>query len=99
MIGRVLEMERGPLAVAAARALGRVGGTPAIVQLREAEARAPKDAQLRKAAREAIAVIRGRLTGADEGQVSLAGAEPGRVSLATDPGGRVSLPGNRPGPE
>jgi hypothetical protein len=91
MIGRVLEMERGELAVAAARALGHVGAAPSIVLLREAEARTPREAALGKAAREAIAEIRSRLSGAEAGQVTLADGDEGRVSLTDDQGGRVAL--------
>ena len=91
VIARVLSLEAGALALAAARALGRCGTVAHIALLREVEARAPKDTQLRKAARDAVAVIRGRLIGADEGQVSLAGDDAGQVSLTRDDGGRMSL--------
>jgi hypothetical protein len=92
VIGWVLATERGALAVAAARALGRAGSRPALVLLREAEERLAGDGALKQAVDEAVAAIRGRLVGAGEGQVSLAGDEPGRVSLAADEAGRVSLP-------
>lgn len=92
MIGRVLEMERGELAIVAARALGAVGAAPSIVLLREAEARTPRDAALGRASREAIAAIRSRLSGAEAGQVTLAGDDAGHVSFAGDEAGRVSVP-------
>jgi hypothetical protein len=91
-IGQVLATESGALAAAAARGLGRVGAMPALALLREAEERLPRDRALRQAVAEAVSAIRGRLVGAEEGQVSLAGDEPGRVSLAADEAGRVSMP-------
>jgi hypothetical protein len=67
----------------AARALGRIGTAASVPPLREAEP------ALGRAAREAIASIQSRLTGAAEGQLSVAGPS-GEVSLAEDERGRVS---------
>jgi hypothetical protein len=89
----VLGAADGPLAAAAARALAGVGSAASIVILREAEQRLPRDRALRRAVADAVAAIRSRLVGAEEGQVSLAGGEPGRVSLPDGESGRVSIPG------
>src|SRR6185436_5845866 len=59
----------------------------------------PRDKDLHRAARQAIAEIQSRLQGASPGQLSLAGAEGGQLSLAeggelslaTDPAGQFSL--------
>jgi len=75
--------------LAAARALGRVGTTAAVLPLKEAETR---DAEMRRTARQAIAEIQSRLTGAAPGQLSLAGGESGQLSLAEGEAGRLSLP-------
>jgi hypothetical protein len=91
VLERVLGLTDGPLAAAAARALGHVGSAPAIVRLREAQARLAGDAALRRATREAIDAIRARLVGADAGQLALSAPEPGRVSLADESQGRLSL--------
>jgi len=83
---------RRELAVAAARALGRVGTTASVGPLREAE---EGDAEMRRAARQAIAEIQSRLMGAAPGQLSLAGGESGQLSLAEGEEGRLSLAGER----
>lgn len=75
------------VAAAAARALGNCATADEVAPLREAEARG---GDLRRAAREAIAAIQSRLTGATPGQVSLAGAS-GEVSIVDSADGRVSL--------
>jgi hypothetical protein len=75
------------VAAAAARALGSFATAAEVAPLREAEARG---GELGRAAREAIAAIQSRLTGATPGQVSLAGAS-GEVSLLDSTDGRVSL--------
>jgi hypothetical protein len=62
------------LAAAAAAALGHVGSRAAVAPLREAEERG---GALRAAARQATAQIQSRLTGAEQGQLSLAGGEAG----------------------
>jgi HEAT repeat protein len=83
---------------AAARALGRVGTTAAVVSLKERESR---DGAVRAAARQAIAEIQSRARGAAPGQLSLAGGESGRLSLAPGEQGRLSLapsPGLASGP-
>ncbi len=46
---------------------------------------------LRSAARQAIAEIQSRLSGAEPGQLSLAGGEAGQLSLSENEAGRVSL--------
>ncbi len=79
--------------VAAARALGRVGTAAAVPALKEAEA---GDGRLRHAARQAIAEIHSRLSGASPGQLSLAEGESGELSLAEDDAtGRLSLAESR----
>jgi HEAT repeat protein len=75
------------VAAAAARALGSFATVAEVAPLRETEARG---GEAGRAAREAIAAIQSRLTGATPGQVSLAGAA-GEVSLADSTDGRVSL--------
>jgi hypothetical protein len=72
---------------AAAQALGRVGTRGAVAALRQAEA----EADLRTAARQAIASIHSRLAGAGQGQLSLAEDQAGRVSLAETTAGQLSL--------
>jgi len=85
----------GPASVrrAAAKALGRVGTRNAVAGLREAEA----DKELRSAARQAIAQIRSRLTGAGQGQLSLAEDRTGRLTIAEDESGQLSLADDKPG--
>jgi hypothetical protein len=84
----------GPASVrrAAAKALGRVGTRSAVAGLREAEA----DKELRSAARQAIAQIRSRLTGAGQGQLSLAEDRTGRLTIAEDESGQLSLADEKP---
>ncbi len=120
-LAKVLAVERGPLAVAAARALGasgeasgeaplaaaldrtdeglgvvvvealgQVGSAAAVPRLRRVEETAG-DTTLRRAARQAVARIQARLTGATPGQLSLAGGESGQLSLSADEIGRVAL--------
>ncbi len=76
--------------MAAAEALGHVGGAQAVLPLKAAE-QGP-GGPLRKAVREAIARIQERLTGAHPGQLALASASEGQVALAEDERGRVALP-------
>jgi hypothetical protein len=85
-----LRHDEGPVAVAAARALGRTGTVAAVPALREA---AETGGDMRRAARQAIAEIQARLTGAEPGQLTLAGGEAGALSLADEAGepGRLSL--------
>jgi hypothetical protein len=77
---------------AAARALGRAGSTAAVLPLREVEAAHPRDAELRRVAREAVAAIQARTGGATPGRLSLAVGSSGQVSLTTDETGHVSFP-------
>src|SRR5439155_6502015 len=79
------------LRIAAARGLGRVGSASAVLPLKEAEARHAGETGFSRAAREAIAQIQERLTGASPGQLSLAAAEAGTLSLTEDERGRLSL--------
>jgi HEAT repeat protein len=102
-----LQREQADLRVAAANALSRVGSAPAVLPLKEAAERFPRDPELRRATRQAIATIQSRLQGASPGQLSLAGAEAGQLSLAeaetgqlslaTDMGGQLSFPADEPG--
>lgn len=91
VIARVLSLESGALARAAARALGRCGSPDDVPLLREVEARHPRDEELPRACRSAIAAIHARHSGASPGQLSLAHDRAGEVSLARDEAGRVSL--------
>ena len=79
------------LRIAAARGLGRVGSASAVLPLKEAEARHAGETGFSRAAREAVAQIQERLTGASPGQLSLAAAEAGTLSLTEDERGRLSL--------
>jgi hypothetical protein len=85
-----LRSEDAEVAVAAARALGRAGTVASVPPLREAMQRR---GELRSAARQAIAGIQARLTGAAPGQLSLARGDAGALSLADGAGepGRLSL--------
>jgi hypothetical protein len=78
------------VSIAAARALGRAGTVAAVPALREATSAGVRG-ELRSAARQAIAEIQARLTGAEPGQLSLAGGEAGALSLADGEPGRLSL--------
>jgi hypothetical protein len=71
----------------AARALGRIAGADAVAALHEAEARG---GDIRRAAREAIAAIKSRLTGASPGQFALIGDDTGQLSVADSTEGRLS---------
>ena len=87
-----LGSEAAEVRVAAATALGRGCSPLAVVPLRNVVGRHPLDLELRRAAREAIAKIQERVTGASPGQLSLAPDAAGQVSLAEeDERGRVSL--------
>jgi HEAT repeat protein len=83
-----LRTEDGPVSAASAEALGRAGTVAAVVPLREA---AERNGDLRRAARQAIAEIQARLSGAAPGQLSLAAGEAGALSLADGEPGRLSL--------
>ena len=78
--------------VAVAEALGRLGSAASVPPLRAAAERV-RDGEFVRAARQAVAAVQARLTGAAPGQLSLCGGEAGQVSLAEDEArGRVSLP-------
>jgi len=89
----VAALARGPsrLIVAAAEALGQLGSIGAVLPLEQAGARHWLDVGVRRAVRQAIALIQSRARGAAPGQLSLAGGEIGRVSLADDEDKRGSL--------
>ncbi len=86
------------VALTATQALGRVGTIAAVPALRQLEERGSRE--LSRAARQAIAEIQSRLTGAEHGQLSLADAEAGALSLVTaaEPG-RLSLAQEPSGPQ
>lgn len=92
-----LQGERADLRAAAADALGRVGSVAAVLPLKEASQRFWLDLDLQLAARQAIAEIQSRLSGAVPGQLSLAGMEAGQLSLAPDEAGQLSLADNQDG--
>ena len=75
---------------AAAQALGVLGTARAVLPLKDLERRGRYGVD--KAAREAIARIQARLTGATPGQLSVADDASGHVSLGDDASGRVTLP-------
>jgi HEAT repeat protein len=77
--------------LAAVVALGRSGSASAVAPLRRLET-ATTDAAHRRAARQAVAEIQERLTGATPGQLSLSEGESGQLSLTEDEAGRISLP-------
>jgi len=78
--------------VAAADALGRIGSPLSVAPLRECAGAHPLDGALRRSARQAIAGIQARVSGASPGQLSLAAEGAGQVSLAEeDQRGQVSL--------
>jgi HEAT repeat protein len=85
-------LDRGlpELRVAAARGLGKTGTVRAVPSLRKFSDVAG-DGDLRTAARQAVAEIQSRASGAAPGQLSLAQAEAGQLSLAADHAGRLSL--------
>jgi HEAT repeat protein len=85
---QALPSEDPAVSVAAVRALGRAGTVAAVAALQEA---AERGGDLRGAARQAIAEIQARATGAEPGQLSLAGGEAGAVSLADGEPGTLSL--------
>jgi HEAT repeat protein len=87
-----LEHESSEARVAAAESLGRLGSPAAVVPLREASGAHTLDGALRRAAREAIVEIQGRVKGASPGQLSLALDQSGQISLADeDTRGRISV--------
>ncbi|MET0556501.1 MAG: hypothetical protein ABW221_25920 [Vicinamibacteria bacterium] len=76
------------VAQAAAFGLGQIGTALAVPPLREAER---QRGDLRSQARQSIAAIQARLTGATPGQLSLTGGAEGQVSVVDSADGRVSL--------
>jgi hypothetical protein len=86
-----LDASTSSFAEAAARALGRCGGVAVIPDLARAEGRR---GSICRAAREAIAAIQSRLTGASPGQVALADGDAGELSVVDATDGRVSLKAN-----
>lgn len=90
---RLLNSPSKDVRLAAVEALGRIGTASSVTLLRGFSVDL-LDFDTRAAVGRAIGMIKGRLTGAEEGQVSLAAddAPEGRVSLAEDTGeGRLSL--------
>jgi hypothetical protein len=87
----IAALDREDARAAAARALAYVGTVEAVMPLMEAEARYPRDKELRLAARQTVTDIQTRLSGASRGQLSLAEGAAGHVSLAEGEGGELSL--------
>jgi len=86
--------------IAAAESLGRVGTPLAVALLREATSGRTLDGALRRATRQAIAEIQGRVSGASPGQLSLAADGAGQLTLAEeDRRGQLALSSSavRPG--
>ena len=86
-----LQREEEDLRVAAASALGRVGTAAAVLPLAEVAGGSWLDRELHRAARQAIADIQSRLSGASPGQLSLTATEAGQLSLAQAEAGQLSL--------
>ncbi|HEX3526322.1 MAG TPA: HEAT repeat domain-containing protein [Thermoanaerobaculia bacterium] len=103
---QALQHETAEVRVAAAKGLGRLGSAAAVLPLQEAAERSPRDHEIGRATRQAIADIQSRLPGDSPGQLSLASTEAGRLSLAPtevgqlsladDPAGQLSLPPGEP---
>jgi HEAT repeat protein len=84
--------ESSAVRVAAADALGRIGTPLAVVPLRNCGGGRIFEGDVGRAARQAIAAIQARVTGASPGQLSLAAGEAGQISLVDeDVRGRVSI--------
>jgi len=89
---RALDHSLAEVRVAASEALGRIGTPLSVAPLRECAGAHPLDGGLRRAARQAIAEIQARVSGASPGQLSLATEGAGQVSLVEeDQRGQVSL--------
>jgi hypothetical protein len=90
---RALDGAPAPVREAAATALGFVGSARAVLPLKGVAASSSAGGPLRRAARQAVAEIQGRLRGvASPGQLSLADPESGQLSLAgEDRRGQVSM--------
>jgi hypothetical protein len=77
------------LALAAAETLGRGGTVAAVLPLEEAAERGGRD--VRGTARQAIAEIQSRVSGASPGQLSIADGATGALSMVEDERGKISL--------
>jgi HEAT repeat protein len=86
-----LKLDSPDLREAAAEALGRVGSVKAVLPLQAAGEGHGGTRDLRRAARQAIAEIQSRLTGASPGQLSIATGEAGQLSLAESEAGQLSV--------
>jgi HEAT repeat protein len=87
-----LESESEEVRISSAAALARCGSSRSVLPLRHCASAHPLDGSLRRAARQAIAEIQARLTGASPGQLSLTEETTGQVSLVEeDQRGRLSL--------
>jgi hypothetical protein len=93
---RALERSPAELRLIAARALGAVGEVSAVLPLKEAAERL-RDRDFDQAARQAIAEIQERASGAAPGQLSVATGEAGHVSFADTEAGGVSMTPDEPG--
>jgi len=88
LLGEALRSENEVVALAAIRALDKIGGPATVIPLQEAVEH--HGGEVRQAAATALADVQARLTGTP-GQISLAVGDTGQVSLADDVEGRVSL--------
>lgn len=82
---------------AAAEALGHMGTAAAVLPLKEAAERHPRDRGLGRATRQAVAEIHSRLGTASPGQLSLAAADAGQISLVETEAGQLSFPASEAG--
>ncbi len=86
--------------IEAVRALGTAGGVSAVARLHAVAHGLLEPLALKSAARDAIAAIQSRLSGAEAGQLSVADAADGRGGLSPardEAGGLSELPGTGPG--
>jgi hypothetical protein len=88
---QALRHEKAEVQVAAAIGLGRLGSAAAVLPLEEAAERSPRDHEIGRATRQAVAEIQSRLQGASRGQLSLAETKVGQLSLAQAEAGQLSL--------
>lgn len=91
---RTLGSNEPELILAAVRALGRLGTVAAVTPLHELAK--DRRGEVAGAARQAVAEIQSRLTGAGPGQLTLAASEAGALSLPTDEPGQLTLTGTDP---
>jgi HEAT repeat protein len=87
-----LEREVPGLRPDVAEALGRVGTVAAVLPLKEAAVLHAAEGDFARVARQAIAAIQSRASGAGQGQLTLAEDQAGRISLAEAEAGQLSLP-------